>query len=207
MDESVVGKICNKCGVFRVFSDYYADKRNGDGLRGICKECHNALIVNNYYADHEASKEKTREFMRRWRADNTERDRENRRRNYLENIERCKEWTKNYKRKLREEKNPQHILSESLRRRLHTVVQRGYKRNSTMDLVGCSWEELKHHIETQFKDGMSWDNHGIHGWHLDHIKPCASFDLTIVEQQKECFNYKNLQPLWAKDNLIKGARQ
>ena len=63
---------------------------------------------------------------------------------------------------------------------------------------------VKKWIESQFVDGMSWDNHGE--WHIDHIRPCASFDLTDPEQQKECFNYKNLQPLWAKDNLSKGDR-
>ena len=51
---------------------------------------------------------------------------------------------------------------------------------------------------------MTWDNHGE--WHIDHIKPCASFDLTDADQQRECFNYTNLQPLWAKDNLSKGAK-
>ena len=55
---------------------------------------------------------------------------------------------------------------------------------------------------------MSWDNHGKGKgkWHIDHIRPCASFDLTDLEQQKECFNYSNLQPLWSEDNLIKGDR-
>ena len=56
-------------------------------------------------------------------------------------------------------------------------------------------------IANQFSEGMSWSNHGLYGWHLDHIRPCFTFDLSAPEQQKECFNYKNLRPLWAKDNL------
>jgi len=53
---------------------------------------------------------------------------------------------------------------------------------------------------------MSWDNHGFKGWHIDHIIPCSAFDLTKVEEQKKCFHYTNLQPLWAKDNLSKGDK-
>ena len=53
---------------------------------------------------------------------------------------------------------------------------------------------------------MSWDNYGLHGWHVDHIKPCASFDLSKPIEQRKCFNFNNLQPLWAIDNLRKGSK-
>lgn len=53
---------------------------------------------------------------------------------------------------------------------------------------------------------MSWENYGIRGWHIDHIKPCASFDLSIIEEQKECFHYTNLQPLWWHENLAKSDK-
>ena len=71
---------------------------------------------------------------------------------------------------------------------------------------------LKQYLEKQFTKGMSWDNYGNPNgdhtscWHIDHIKPCASFDLTQEDQQKECFHYTNLQPLWAIDNLKKGGK-
>jgi hypothetical protein len=81
---------------------------------------------------------------------------------------------------------------------------RGAKSHRTTRLIGCSIEHLRQHLEAQFTEGMTWDNHGE--WHIDHIRPCASFDLTHEQQQLECFNYTNLQPLWAKDNLSKGAR-
>lgn len=71
--------------------------------------------------------------------------------------------------------------------------------------LGCSVEELKKHLESKFQPGMTWDNHGLHGWHIDHIKPLASFDLTDLEQVRQACHYTNLQPLWAKDNLRKGA--
>tara|TARA_R110000751_G_scaffold131998_3_gene234420 strand:- start:438 stop:656 length:219 start_codon:yes stop_codon:yes gene_type:complete len=68
------------------------------------------------------------------------------------------------------------------------------------------------HLEDQFQDGMSWENYGrpngdyLEGWHIDHIKPCALFNLEDASQQKECFHYTNLQPLWAEDNLSKGDK-
>lgn len=74
----------------------------------------------------------------------------------------------------------------------------------TMSILGCSISELKIYIESKFQEGMTWDNYGM--WHIDHIKPCALFDLTKEEQVNECFHFSNLQPLWATDNCSKGAR-
>jgi len=71
-------------------------------------------------------------------------------------------------------------------------------------LVGCSYTELIIYIESQFKPGMCWENRKQ--WHLDHKVPCAKFDLTIIENQKRCFHYTNLQPLWASQNLSKAAK-
>jgi len=61
-------------------------------------------------------------------------------------------------------------------------------------------------LETKFLEGMDWDNYGIYGWHIDHIKPCSLFNLENIEEQKKCFHYTNLQPLWAIDNLKKGNK-
>ncbi len=71
-------------------------------------------------------------------------------------------------------------------------------------LVGCSLAKLKKHIEKQFTGGMTWENYGA--WHCDHIKPVASYDVDDPEQLQECFNYTNLQPLWAADNIQKGSK-
>lgn len=71
-------------------------------------------------------------------------------------------------------------------------------------MIGCSIEELKQYLEKQFKEGMTWDNYGE--WHIDHIIPCAAFDLTKEEEQLKCFNYTNLQPLWAEENEKKGDK-
>jgi hypothetical protein len=73
-----------------------------------------------------------------------------------------------------------------------------------MALVGCSIEELRLHLESQFVAGMTWANYGE--WHVDHIRPCAMFDLTQDAQQRECFNWSNLRPLWGVENLRKGSK-
>jgi len=75
------------------------------------------------------------------------------------------------------------------------------KSNSCSILLGCSPDFFKSYIEEKFTTGMTWENHGVYGWHLDHIKPCNSFDLSNPEQQKECFHYTNIRPLWATTDI------
>ena len=75
------------------------------------------------------------------------------------------------------------------------------KAAKTSELVGCTVPELMAHLEGMFTEGMTWHNQGK--WHIDHIRPCASFDLTDPKQQLQCFHWTNLQPLWASDNLAK----
>lgn len=106
----------------------------------------------------------------------------------------------------RRQSDPGFRLRMNLRHRIWTALAGGIKSGATADLVGCSMEELRLHLERQFLPGMSWENYGKHGWHVDHVKPCASFDLTDPEQQRQCFHYSNLQPLWAADNIRKGAK-
>ena len=111
--------------------------------------------------------------------------------------ERVAEWYKN---------NPSAKLAKAISNRVAIALKGGHKKTSSTKLLGCSIEHLRDHLESQFEEGMSWDNHSMTGWHIDHIRPCASFDLTDEAQQRECFHYKNLQPLWAKDNLSKNAK-
>jgi hypothetical protein len=74
-----------------------------------------------------------------------------------------------------------------------------------MELLGCTIDFFKNHLESKFVEGMSWQNYGK-GWHIDHIIPCVSFDLSKPEEQRKCFHFSNLQPLWAVDNIRKGTK-
>ena len=102
--------------------------------------------------------------------------------------------------------DPIFILKCRLRTRFYQYVKRGLakKKVSTSKLLGCDWLALKIHLEKQFKPGMNWKNKGK--WHIDHIKPMAHFNLLNIKDQYKCCNYKNLKPLWATENLSKGAR-
>ena len=101
--------------------------------------------------------------------------------------------------------DPDFKISQNVRRRLRLALKGNSKAAPTMEIIGCTIEELWLHLESKFEPGMTRENHGRFGWHIDHKKPCCAFDLSDLEQQKICFHYSNLQPLWAKDNLEKGG--
>ena len=95
-------------------------------------------------------------------------------------------------------------LRLNLRNRVYLVLK-GYSKSAhTMELIGCTMIELWKHLESKFQPWMTRENYGL--WHVDHIKACAKFNLADPAQQRICFHWSNLQPLWARDNLSKGAR-
>jgi len=102
--------------------------------------------------------------------------------------------------------DPQARLAKNLRNRIGMAVARlAPKAAKTEELVGCTISRLRVMLESQWKPGMSWANYTTDGWHIDHIRPLASFDLTDPDQQRVAFHYTNLQPLWSADNLRKGS--
>jgi hypothetical protein len=94
-----------------------------------------------------------------------------------------------------------------LSNRIGIAIRNGRAKKSarTIKLLGCSIADLMRHMERSFKRGMSWDNYGE--WEIDHIRPCALFDLTDPEQQTACFHFTNLRPLWEHENRRKGAKR
>lgn len=110
----------------------------------------------------------------------------------------------NAQKRRRMQSDPAYRLAANLRRRLRHALNGHSKSASTMKLLGCSVQQCMQHLESQFQNGMTWENRSE--WHIDHIRPVASFDLHDPKQQRACFHYTNLQPLWAIDNLRKGSR-
>lgn len=166
------------------------------------KECMKKYNENNKEARkeynkewHENNKEAQNEYMKQWREANKEW--------YEKNKEANKEYIREYK-KNRLATDPGFKIRMNLSTRLCMALKNNSKAASTLELLGCTIEQLKSHLESKFQEGMTFENYGE--WHIDHIKPCCSFDLTDAEQQKICFHWSNLQPLWAKDNLSKGGR-
>ena len=95
-------------------------------------------------------------------------------------------------------------LIHTIRVRIKDVLRGHSKSDSTINMLGCTINELWKHLESTFKQGMTKENHGL--WHVDHIIPCSSFDLSKPEEQAKCFHYSNLQALWAHENLSKGSK-
>lgn len=100
--------------------------------------------------------------------------------------------------------DPIFAIKTRLRNRVWLMLKNKTKSASTEKMLGCSYEFFKIYFESKFRDGMGWHNMGK--WHIDHIKPLASFDLSDPMQQAIAFHYTNHQPLWAKDNIAKGAK-
>lgn len=117
-------------------------------------------------------------------------------------LERISKYTKNRKRK-----DPAFAVAITLRARIGNVLRHKgtLKSNSTLVLLGCSKEHMVRHIERQFQKGMTWENRGSL-WHIDHIIPLSSFDLTTEAGQRACCHYSNLRPMWASENIRKRAK-
>jgi hypothetical protein len=113
--------------------------------------------------------------------------------------------TKNAYRKKKYQEDPVFAISIKLRIRIKRAITNKL-RSSTDSLIGCSIEELKIYLESKFQPGMTWNNYSLYGWHIDHVIPLSSFDLTDPQELKKACHYTNLQPLWAKDNLSKSNK-
>jgi len=173
--------------------EYYKNYRekNREKIRVSMKK-YNALAKIKYQNDP-AYREKHLKRKSKYRQDNPEKA--NQFRKNANKVIKKKYYTDSYYR-----------LTITLRNRLrHAMKAQNTKKHSRAEeLAGCSIGYLKKHFAKLFQSGMSWDNQGK--WHIDHIIPVAKFDLRDPEQQKICFHYTNLQPLWAIDNLKKGAK-
>lgn len=120
--------------------------------------------------------------------------------------ERIKPWARKYVTRRRGEHA--FAIKGRLSARVRMALTRSgiRKQCKTLELIGCDIPFLRNHLESKFKPGMTLENCGRNGWHIDHIRPCDSFDLTDIEQQKRCFHWTNLQPLWEPENIRKGNK-
>lgn len=214
-------KICNKCKEEKDICEFTKDKRSKNGFGYTCKVCHNKhskLYRDNnqekiiswkelnkdynkiYYENNKTS---VLERKKIWRSNNLEKEK-NYRKNYnLINLEKIKE-NRRIKNKIKYDNDFVYRIKQNIRTRINLFLKSNNikKQNKTFDIVGCSPEYLKEYLEKQFINGMTWENRN--DWHIDHIIPLSSAK-TEDEVKKLC-HYTNLQPLWAKDNLIKSNK-
>lgn len=175
-----------------------------------------ALQINHYYSNKDKISAKKKEYynsnkhkvevkVKVYRDKNILKERERAKKYYYNNKNKKLLYNKIYC-KNRYKKDVAFKLRKNLRSRLRTMIDKNQKTGNAVRDLGCSIPEFKIYLESKFQQGMSWDNHGVYGWHIDHIKPLASFDLTDRNQLLQACHYTNLQPLWAKDNIVKSDK-
>lgn len=201
-------KLCTKCDAEKSLDLFGNDIRYKDGKRSWCKVC------SNITSSKSRNREKANEVAKRYRQ--SKKGILNRQRN--EKTEIGKERSKRYRdKKIKSGKlaeyckqkyatDPHYRIRLLCASRIREMlkIQNVNKTQKTVELIGCSIQELKTHFESLFIKGMTWENQGE--WHIDHKKPCSLFNLTDLDQQKICFHYTNLQPLWALDNIKKSNK-
>ena len=220
-------KVCSICKVEKDFCEFNNRSRAKDGKKSSCKECTKECYIKDrektlsqkkeyYFKDREKIVSNKKEFYIKEREKILSRNKEyyvnnrekivfNKKEYYINNKENLRYYYNEYKRN-RKLNDPTFKLTETVRVRLYSYLKTKsiVKNKITFDIIGCTPPELKDYLEKQFVNGMSWDNYGYYGWHIDHIIPLSSAK-TEEEIYKLC-RYTNLQPLWAEDNLAKSNK-
>lgn len=193
-------KKCSKCNKLKKKTSFYKASRHALGLSAWCKTC-----VLNY---NRKNKDRKNLRLKLWRDKNRQHVREQDRvyranpTYKLKKRKRAKLWQKAYRKK-----NESFRLAQNMRSRLRNALRasNAKKKSTTVSLLGCSISEFKTYLESKFKKGMTWKNYGTK-WHVDHIVPLSTVDLTKTSNLKRVCHFTNLQPLFVKDNLQKGNR-
>lgn len=190
-------KKCYTCKIEKDLSMFYKDKNKKCGISGECKDC-----SKKYSAEYRLRNlEYFKEYGLKYRSE------------LIIDKEYFKNYSKEYyqtvlkeKRKLKKLEDPVYKLKLTLQSRTsYFFKHKKFKKSSTYDdIFGDTYDNIKMFISSKFIEGMSWDNHGFNGWHIDHIIPLCSAK-TEEDLYKLC-HYTNLQPLWAEDNWKKGYK-
>jgi hypothetical protein len=216
-------KQCNTCKKTKTCDSFNKDRVRKDGLDIECKECcKSSRRKNNVISDATQLKTCTQCFksisISNFKTNKRYKDGHY---NVCNSCWRPREWTKekqklaekkyceNNKEKLRNKWKKRGVkedvrIKQRLTARIKSAFQYFGKRKSdkTYSYIGCSYSFLRKWFEFQFSDGITWENIGE--WHIDHVKPCASFNFNNEDDINTCFNWKNLRPCWAKENIVKG---
>jgi hypothetical protein len=214
-------KVCSKCKVEKEFIEFYKHKKGKNGLHPSCKNC-----CKQYNKQYELdNKENRKEYNKQYHIDNKQQIKQYKK----ENIDKISKYQKQYELDNKENRKEYHIkyridnkerVNIRQKNRMETdylfklicntrnlirisIKGKGYsKKSKTYKILGCSFEDFKQHLESQFTEGMTWENQGV--WHLDHVYPVS---LATDEQHLIKLNhYTNFQPLWAEDNIKKSNK-
>lgn len=189
---------CNKCNVDKKYSEFHKDKSRPQGISYICKLCDRIKFKSWVTKNKEHYKKTVSEWAKNNK--NPERSRKNAKLYRLRHKEKIRKDKNEYeKRKMKTDIH--YRIKKLARKRINNALKHKRTNERTEKLLGCTIQEYAKYIESLFKVGMSWDNQNL--WEIDHIIPCVAFDLNDPEQQKKCFHYSNVQPLWKEDHKIK----
>ncbi len=191
-------KKCNSCLETYSYDMFHVKRASTDGYNNVCKPCKkekNKLFYENnrdsklvYQKEY---REKNKEVVDAYKKEYNK--------TYLPEYHKknkAKRLEYNYRYINERRKTDENFrLASLIRSRFHHALKNGFKMKSVIELVGCTIDEFRMYLESLFYPEMTWQNHG-EIWEIDHILPCASFDLTILEEQKKCFHYSNHQPLF-----------
>jgi hypothetical protein len=217
-------KQCSKCKEEKSLDSFYNDKLTVSGKSSQCKICRNKISKKYRIKNKDKRSAYQKTYFEKNKTDIMRRKKHTQKAYYIKNKEKIQEYQKEYhqknktvvRNKARQKANLykkkrrkidlNYKLTENLRSRTRKAIKiKGInKSKKSIEIIGCSSNELKFYLEKQFTDGMSWDNYGLYGWHIDHIIPLSS--AKNEEELIQLCHYTNLQPLWAKDNLSKGGR-
>jgi hypothetical protein len=191
-------KKCNICGEIKLLEYFYKDKNCIGGVQSSCIPC-SCERVSSYKQWKDPAR---RLYMNEYNY----RKRHERWSEYLEKVRLYNKTDAKQKYIKKYNQRKQVKIAHTLRSRIYYLVkkQRCEKFGKTEKMLGCTYVEFCQYIESLWQEGMSWENYGL--WQIDHIRPCASFDLSKIEQQLSCLNFTNMQPLWKSDNIKKGSK-
>jgi signal recognition particle GTPase len=179
-------KTCNKCGDTKEYSEYNKKRDTKDGHCLQCRSCvkkyaseyvkKNKVAIYHQHSEYrESNKEHVTAVRKEWYKKNKNKMKSRSKKWHSENHSYFREY---YKRRV--SRDLEYKITCNLRKRVGEAIKRQYgeKAAKTKELIGCSIASLNDHLESKFTKGMSWDNYGLYGWHIDHRRPCSSFDLT-----------------------------
>lgn len=221
-------KKCSKCEEIKTLDKYYSSKQQKSGYSSCCKKCYSLIRKKRRSKNTDKYKkasllwrnnnrERAIKTNREWRKNNKEKHKIATKKWREKNKEKVKEtrrnWIENNRKKTREYSAKKRLkVSKRISNSISSSILLSIKKNksgmSWEKLVNFSFEEFKKRFEKLFADGMSWDNYGRNGWHVDHIIPISAFNFEKPEDDdfKRCWALSNLQPMWAKENISKGNK-
>lgn len=213
-------KTCAKCKKEKDITNFVKDKNRKDGVFSYCKQC--VVPLTKKWNDENKNNEKFKQERLQYRQKNKNKKSIYDQQYRLKNLEKLKEKrhkyfqnnkTKEYEYiKRKRHKDINFKIANNIRTRTRSAIKEDFKTGSAVSDLGCSIEKLKQKLESMFycnpKTGeiMSWNNYGRFGWHIDHIIPLSSFDLSNRQEFLKAVHFSNLQPLWFFENLSKGKK-